>query len=57
MTAKDKQLIKIARSRHWSEWGEVSEMVNHAETEEARRILHKIAITGYRTEEFKNGNL
>lgn len=49
MTTKDKELIEIANNLHWSEWDMINE--DKAETPEAKKILHDIAVRLYHLEE------
>lgn len=52
MTDKDKALIEKARRSYWADIDE-----DAADTEEAREILHRIAVDRYHYEEFKAGML
>lgn len=52
MTEKDKQLIEKARRSYWADINE-----DEADTEEAREILHRIAVDRYHYEEYKCGML
>lgn len=57
MTEKDKELIEKASKMHYTEWSEVSDMEEQAESEEAKAKLHSIATTLYHREEYHAGLL
>ena len=46
----DKELIRATRDQDWTEIRE-----DDAETEEGRKILHRIAVTGYHYDEARAG--
>ena len=46
MTEKDKRLISKAKKSYWTEIDE-----SLADSEEARKILHNIAVSGFHREE------
>lgn len=52
MTEKDKALIEKAKRSYWAEIEP-----DEADTEEARKILHRIAVDGYHREEYQAGLL
>ena len=52
MTERDKALIEKARNQYWAEIEP-----DEADTEEARQILHRIAVDGYHREEYQAGLL
>lgn len=52
MTEKDKALIEKAKRSYWAEIEP-----DEADTEEAREILHRIAVRGYHNEEYQAGLL
>lgn len=56
MTDKDKMLIEKARKISYTEWGYIDAMIEEADTEEAKQILHSIQGYKYHTEEYMNGD-
>ena len=52
MTDRDKALIEKAKRSYWADIDE-----DAADTEEARKILHRMAVDGYHYEEYQAGML
>lgn len=57
MTDKDKELVRQAKALGYADFGIAFDLARQAETEEARQILHSIATSLYRTDEYHSGLL
>ena len=57
MTDKDKKLIEKALQYGFTGWGEVLDLAEQADTDEARNELHSIAMSLYHREEAAAGCL
>lgn len=57
MTQRDKDLIERAWSVHFTEWFLIDELINQAESEEAKERLRTIRSFKYHREEFSAGCL
>lgn len=57
MTQRDKDLIERAWSVHFTEWFLIDELIDQAESEEARERLRTIRSFKYHREEFSAGCL
>lgn len=55
MTTKDRALVKRASALSWHDWPLVADVEEQAESAEARRMLHSIAVAGYHREEASAG--
>lgn len=56
MTDKDKKLVEKARKISYTEWGYIDSLIEEADTEEAKRLLHSIQGYKYRIEEYKSNS-
>lgn len=57
MSEKDKALIEKARSISYTEWYSIEELIEQAESNEAKERLHSIQSSKYHTEEYYAGIL
>ena len=57
MSEKDKNLIKQAREMNSIYWYRISDLIEQAESREARETLHSIQSYKYHTEEYYAGIL
>jgi len=55
MTRKDEELIERAWHTHYQDWGDIFELREQAETEEAKERLHSIACSKYHMDEYHSG--
>lgn len=57
MSEKDKSLIEQARKTSYIEWYLISDLIEQAESREAKEMLHSIQSSKYHTEEYYTGVL
>lgn len=57
MSEKDKSLIEQARKTSYIEWYLISDLIEQAESREAKEMLHSIQSSKYHTEEYYTGIL
>lgn len=57
MNEKDKALIEKARATSYTDWNNISELIEQAESENAKELLHSIQSSKYHTEEYYAGIL
>lgn len=57
MTDHDKELIDEARYYPPSYWGDIDELIEQADTEEAKEKLRRIQISLYHADEYRSGML
>lgn len=57
MSEKDKSLIEQARKTSYIEWYLISDLIELAESREAKEMLHSIQSSKYHTEEYYTGIL
>ena len=57
MSEKDKSLIEQARKTSYIEWYLISDLIEQAESREAKEMLHNIQSSKYHTEEYYTGIL
>lgn len=57
MTDNDLQLLKLAEGMSYTEWGQVLDFAEKADTDEAKQSLRQIAIRLYHCEEALCGNI
>lgn len=57
MSGKDRDLIEQARAVRYTEWHLISDLIEQAESREAKEALRDIQASKYHTEEYMNGTL
>lgn len=57
MSENDKALIERARATSYLDWYTIGELIEQAESEEAKERLHSIQSSKYHTEEYYAGIL
>ena len=55
MTENDRRLIARAEGMSWQDWDNIADMEDMADSDDARRKLHSMAVSGYHKEEAKAG--
>ena len=57
MSERDKQIIAIVNSTHWSDYGDVMHLEEECESKEAKKYVHDFCVNAYHREEAKAGML